>query len=55
MKFILDNDLSEFGDTLDFYFTATHETTFQEVDLKPGGSSISVTNDNKHEFARLKT
>ena len=35
LKFILENDLTEFGDSLDFYFTVTHETTFQEVNLKP--------------------
>mgnify|MGYP001626798514 CR=1 FL=1 len=39
---------------LGFYFTSTNETNLSEVDLKPNGSNIVVTDSNKHEFMRLK-
>ena len=51
LKFILENDLTDYEDTLDIYFNVTHETNFSEIDLKPNGSNIPVTNVNKHEFA----
>lgn len=54
LDFVLDNDLTQFGDTVQFYFVATNETSYQEVPLKANGASILVTNDNKQEFARLK-
>lgn len=54
LKFVVENDLTAFGDTLDFWFTATNETNYSEVNLKPGGDNIQVTNTNKQEFVRLK-
>ena len=38
LKFLQENDLAEYGDTLDFWFTATHEVNYSEIELKPGGS-----------------
>ena len=54
LKFITENDLTLYEDTMEFYFTTTRETNYAEVDLKPNGSNIKVTNANKAEFARLK-
>jgi len=54
LKFVLENDLTKFADTIQFYFTSTNEMNYSEVDLKPNGSTILVTNENKQEFARLK-
>ena len=38
LKFIKENDLNEYGDAMDFWFTTTNENNYSEVDLKPGGS-----------------
>ena len=56
LKFILENELGDDqGESmLGFYFTSTNENNMTEVDLKPGGSQIPVTDSNKQEFARLK-
>ena len=54
LKFVKENDLNDFGDSLDFWFTATNEINYSEVELKPGGSHIKVTNANKQEFLQLK-
>lgn len=55
LKFILENELGDDqGEMLGFYFTSTNENNMTEVDMKPGGSSIAVTDSNKQEFARLK-
>ena len=51
LKFILENDLTDYEDTLGIYFNVTHETNLSEIDLKPNGSNIPITNVNKHEFA----
>ena len=47
LKFVVENNLEEFGDSLDFWFTATNEVNYSEFNLKPGGENIKVTNENK--------
>ena len=47
LKFVVENNLEEFGDSLDFWFTATNEVNYSEFNLKPGGDNIKVTNENK--------
>ncbi|CAN3361037.1 E3 ubiquitin-protein ligase Rsp5p [Diutina catenulata] len=52
LKWILDNDIT---DILDLTFSAEDERFGEiiEVDLKPGGRDIEVTEDNKHEYVEL--
>ncbi|KAK6457348.1 uncharacterized protein RJT20DRAFT_39621 [Scheffersomyces xylosifermentans] len=49
LKWILDNDIT---DVLDLTFSAEDERFGEivEVDLKPGGRDIEVTEENKHEY-----
>ena len=54
LAFVLDSDLGDDGELLGLFFTATNETNYNEVALKPNGHNIPVTNANKHEFVRLK-
>lgn len=54
LKFILENDLSQFTDSIDLNFTMTLDRTGHEVELKNGGSHIKVVNENKVEFSKLK-
>lgn len=54
LSYVLDQNLEEFGDAMEFYFTTTHEITYNEVELKQGGANLRVTDANKQEFARLK-
>ncbi|KAK6461152.1 hypothetical protein DFJ63DRAFT_308085 [Scheffersomyces coipomensis] len=52
LKWILDNDIT---DVLDLTFSAEDERFGEivEVDLKPGGKDIEVTELNKHEYVEL--
>ena len=54
LKFILENDLNLFADSIDINFTMTLDKSGYEIELKDGGSNIKVVNDNKMEFAKLK-
>ena len=47
MQWILDNDISNLGLELTFSVETDVFGAMQEVDLKPGGSSIAVTEENK--------
>ena len=54
IEWMLNNDIT---DVLDLTF-AVEEDVFGEtriIELKPGGSSIQVTESNKHEYVRLVT
>ena len=50
----MDNDIDALGDSLEFYFTVTKDTTGQEIELKTNGDTLRVTNANKKEFKGLK-
>ncbi|ODV81154.1 HECT-domain-containing protein [Suhomyces tanzawaensis NRRL Y-17324] len=52
LKWICDNDIT---DILDLTFSAEDERFGEivEVDLKPGGRDIEVTEENKHEYVEL--
>mmetsp|Transcript_6730 Transcript_6730/g.6637 ORF Transcript_6730/g.6637 Transcript_6730/m.6637 type:complete len:782 (+) Transcript_6730:229-2574(+) len=52
LKWICDNDIT---DVLDLTFSAEDERFGEivEVDLKPGGTQIEVTEENKHEYVEL--
>lgn len=52
LKWILDNDITGI---LDLTFSAEDERFGEvvEVDLKPGGTEIEVTEENKHEYVEL--
>ncbi len=52
MKFFRDNDLTEHT-VIEQYFVTTNSSGV-DIDLKPHGSQILVTNENKEEFIRLK-
>ena len=52
LKFIRENDLTEHT-VIEQYFVNTDSTGIDH-DLKPQGSQILVTNENKEEFIRLK-
>lgn len=49
---MLDNDIT---DVFDNTFTDTHEAfgVTETVELKAGGASIAVTEDNKEEYVKL--
>ena len=51
LQWILDNDV----EPLDMYFTADIDDLGEHktIDLKPNGSKIKLTNDNKEEFVNL--
>ena len=42
---------------LELFFTVDHEVfgELKSYDLKPGGSDIAVTEENKHEYIQLMT
>ena len=46
-QWILDNDISNIGLELTFSVEGDVFGIMEEVELKPGGSKILVTNDNK--------
>lgn len=52
LQWIIDNDIT---DILDLTFSAEDDQFGQivEVDLKPGGRDIEVTEENKHEYVEL--
>ena len=50
----MENDIDALGDAIELYFTVTKDMTGQEIELKPGGEQIRVTNANKEEFKKLK-
>lgn len=52
LKWICDNDIT---DVLDLTFTAEDDRFGEivEVELKPGGHDIEVTEENKHEYVEL--
>lgn len=52
LQWIIDNDIT---DVLDLTFSAEDDQFGQivEVDLKPGGRDIEVTQENKHEYVEL--
>lgn len=54
LKWILDNDIT---DILDLTFSTEEEIFGErvEVDLKPDGKNIEVTEENKHEYVELIT
>ncbi|XP_065829938.1 E3 ubiquitin-protein ligase HACE1-like isoform X2 [Oscarella lobularis] len=53
LQWILDNDISNLGLELTFSVETDVFGAMQEVDLKPGGSSIAVTEENKEEYVQL--
>lgn len=46
-QWILDNDISDLGFDLTFAVETDVFGTMREVDLKPGGSQLQVTEENK--------
>uniref|UniRef100_A0A3Q2TWG4 E3 ubiquitin-protein ligase HACE1 n=1 Tax=Fundulus heteroclitus TaxID=8078 RepID=A0A3Q2TWG4_FUNHE len=55
LQWILDNDISDLGLELTFSVETDVFGAMEEVPLKPGGSSILVTQDNKAEYVQLVT
>lgn len=47
LQWILDNDISDLGLELTFSVETDVFGTMEEVPLKPGGTAIQVTQDNK--------
>ncbi|RXN09756.1 E3 ubiquitin- ligase HACE1 isoform X2 [Labeo rohita] len=55
LQWILDNDISDLGLELTFSVETDVFGTMEEVPLKPGGTTIQVTQDNKAEYVQLVT
>lgn len=55
LQWILDNDISDLGLELSFSVETDVFGAMEEVPLKPGGTSILVTQDNKAEYVQLVT
>ncbi|XP_064628050.1 E3 ubiquitin-protein ligase HACE1-like [Lineus longissimus] len=55
LQWILDHDISTLGLDLTFSVETDVFGVMQEVELKPGGSKIPVTEKNKTEYAQLVT
>uniref|UniRef100_A0A8C1Q885 E3 ubiquitin-protein ligase HACE1 n=1 Tax=Cyprinus carpio TaxID=7962 RepID=A0A8C1Q885_CYPCA len=55
LQWILDNDISDLGLELTFSVETDVFGTMEEVPLKPGGTAIQVTQDNKEEYVQLVT
>nr|F8W2M1.2 RecName: Full=E3 ubiquitin-protein ligase HACE1; AltName: Full=HECT domain and ankyrin repeat-containing E3 ubiquitin-protein ligase 1; AltName: Full=HECT-type E3 ubiquitin transferase HACE1 [Danio rerio] len=55
LQWILDNDISDLGLELTFSVETDVFGTMEEVPLKPGGTTIQVTQDNKEEYVQLVT
>ncbi|KAK3551640.1 hypothetical protein QTP70_020850 [Hemibagrus guttatus] len=55
LQWILDNDISDLGLELTFSVETDVFGAMEEVPLKPGGSGIQVTQDNKAEYVQLVT
>ena len=50
---LLENDIQQLGLELTFSLDASEFGENKVIQLKPNGSSIAVTNENKHEYVRL--
>uniref|UniRef100_A0A3B4BJ05 E3 ubiquitin-protein ligase HACE1 n=1 Tax=Periophthalmus magnuspinnatus TaxID=409849 RepID=A0A3B4BJ05_9GOBI len=55
LQWILDNDISDLGLELSFSVETDVFGAMEEVPLKPGGTAILVTQDNKAEYVQLVT
>lgn len=55
LQWILDHDISELGLDLTFSVETDVFGSMEEMDLKPGGSKIPVTEKNKAEYVQLVT
>ncbi|XP_078504436.1 E3 ubiquitin-protein ligase HACE1 isoform X1 [Lissotriton helveticus] len=55
LQWILDNDISDLGLELTFSVETDVFGAMEEVPLKPGGTSILVTQENKAEYVQLVT
>ncbi|KAL5009519.1 hypothetical protein ScPMuIL_011824 [Solemya velum] len=55
LQWILDHDISQLGLDLTFSVETDVFGVMQEVELKPGGCQIHVTEQNKHEYVQLVT
>uniref|UniRef100_A0A8C2EB59 E3 ubiquitin-protein ligase HACE1 n=1 Tax=Cyprinus carpio TaxID=7962 RepID=A0A8C2EB59_CYPCA len=55
LQWILDNDISDLGLELTFSVETDVFGNMEEVPLKPGGTAIQVTQDNKEEYVQLVT
>ncbi|XP_035862204.1 E3 ubiquitin-protein ligase HACE1 isoform X1 [Sander lucioperca] len=55
LQWILDNDISDLGLELTFSVETDVFGAMEEMPLKPGGTSILVTQDNKAEYVQLVT
>uniref|UniRef100_W5K1I7 E3 ubiquitin-protein ligase HACE1 n=1 Tax=Astyanax mexicanus TaxID=7994 RepID=W5K1I7_ASTMX len=55
LQWILDNDISDLGLELTFSVETDVFGAMEEVALKPGGTSIQVTQENKAEYVQLVT
>ncbi|XP_046549147.1 E3 ubiquitin-protein ligase HACE1-like [Haliotis rubra] len=55
LQWILDHDISQLGLDLTFSVETDVFGVLQEVDLKPGGSTLPVTDANKAEYVQLVT
>lgn len=53
--FILSFRENDISDVIDTTFTVEHDSfgVIQMRELKPGGSNVAVTEDNKKEYVRL--
>ncbi|KAG1936203.1 E3 ubiquitin-protein ligase HACE1 [Pimephales promelas] len=55
LQWILDNDISDLGLELTFSVETDVFGNMEEFPLKPGGTAIQVTQDNKEEYVQLVT
>uniref|UniRef100_A0AAY4D4V5 E3 ubiquitin-protein ligase HACE1 n=1 Tax=Denticeps clupeoides TaxID=299321 RepID=A0AAY4D4V5_9TELE len=55
LQWILDNDISDLGLELTFSVETDVFGAMEEVPIKPGGTSIQVTQENKEEYVQLVT
>lgn len=55
LQWILDNDVTDLGLELTFLVETDVFGVMEEIELKPGGSNISVNEKNKEEYVQLVT
>ncbi|XP_076824638.1 E3 ubiquitin-protein ligase HACE1-like [Clavelina lepadiformis] len=55
LQWILDNDVTDLGLELTFAVETDVFGAMEEIDLKPNGSNISVTQENKEDYVQLVT
>ncbi|XP_070568387.1 E3 ubiquitin-protein ligase HACE1-like [Ptychodera flava] len=55
LQWILDHDITDIGLELTFSVETDVFGAMQEVELKPGGANIHVSNENKAEYVQLVT